>query len=79
MLERFKQQPCTDRGGRFPACAMDFDHRDPGQKRYTGSRMVGRAGNARIMAEVAKCDIVFANCHRDRTHRRREASSSERE
>lgn len=58
---------------------MDFDHRDPGLKSYTVSRMVGRAGIVRIMAEVAKCDIVCANCHRDRTFRRREAGSSERE
>jgi hypothetical protein len=79
MLERLKQRPCVDCGGQFPSCAMDFDHRDPGQKRYTVSRMVGRAGPKRIMAEVAKCDIVCANCHRDRTYRRREASSSERE
>ena len=79
MLDRLKQRPCADCGGRFPSCAMDFDHRDPRQKRYTVSRMVGRAGTERIMAEVAKCDIVCANCHRDRTYRRREASSSERE
>ena len=79
MLERLKRRPCADCGGVFPGCAMDFDHRDPAQKRYTVSRMVGRAGTARIMAEVAKCDIVCANCHRDRTHRRREAGSSERE
>ncbi len=58
---------------------MDFDHVQPGQKRYTVSRMIGRAGTATIMAEVAKCDIVCANCHRDRTGRRREAGSSERE
>ena len=79
MLKRLKQQPCADCGGRFPSCAMDFDHRDPAEKRHTISRMVGRAGTARIMAEVAKCDIVCANCHRDRTYRRREAGSSERE
>lgn len=47
---------------------MDFDHRDPGSKRYTVTRMIGRAGTARILAEVAKCDIVCANCHRRRTH-----------
>jgi hypothetical protein len=79
MLERLKQRPCTDCGGHFPGCAMDFDHREPREKRYTVSRMVGRAGTKRIMAEVAKCDIVCANCHRDRTYRRREAGSSERE
>jgi hypothetical protein len=33
--------------------------------------MIGRAGTARILAEVRKCDIVCANCHRARTFRRR--------
>ena len=28
-----------------------------------------------ILAEVAKCDIVRANCHRDRTYRCRKASA----
>ncbi len=79
MLAEIKQRPCQDCGRRFEACVKDFDHRDPETKRYTISRMIGRAGTARIMAEVAKCDIVCANCHRDRTYRRREAGSSERE
>ena len=79
MIDMIKQRPCADCAGSFPACAMDFDHRDPATKRYTVSRMIGRAGAARIMAEVAKCDIVCANCHRDRTYRRREVGSSERE
>ncbi len=78
-LERLERQPCADCGQRFPSHAMDFDHRDPRTKRYTISRMIGRTGTARIMAEVAKCDIVCANCHRDRTLRRREAGSPERE
>lgn len=78
-LERLKERPCADCGGRFPSCAMDFDHRNPEEKQYTVSRMVGRAGLPRIVAEVVKCDIVCANCHRDRTYRRRETGSSERE
>ena len=79
MLAGLKERPCADCDERFPACAMDFDHRDPRTKRFTVSKMIGRAGTARIMAEVAKCDIVCANCHRDRTFWRREAGSSERE
>lgn len=75
LLDGIKDQPCADCGGRFPSCAMDFDHRDPGAKRIAVSRMIGRAGTATIMAEVAKCDIVCANCHRVRTYRRREADS----
>jgi len=79
MLRSLKHRPCADCGERFAPYVMDFDHRDPRQKRYTVSRMIGRAGTERIMAEVAKCDIVCANCHRQRTYRRREASSFERE
>ncbi len=75
MLDAIKLVPCADCGLSFPPCAMDFDHRDPTTKRTAVSRMIGRAGVAAIMAEVAKCDIVCANCHRERTFRRRVASS----
>jgi hypothetical protein len=74
-LDGIKDRPCADCGGRFSPCAMDFDHRAPQAKRIAVSRMIGRAGTATIMAEVAKCDIVCANCHRVRTYRRREADS----
>jgi hypothetical protein len=40
--------------------------------------MVGRAGIDRILAEVAKCDIVCANCHRLRTFERRTKQTAER-
>ena len=79
LLDAVKSAPCTDRGRRFPPRLMDFDYWEPAQKRSAVSRTIGRAGTARIMAEVAKCDIVGANCHRDRMYRRREAGSSERE
>lgn len=75
LLDSIKDAPCVDCGRRFPPSAMDFDHRDAGTKRVAVSRMIGRAGTAAIMAEVAKCDIVCANCHRERTFCRREASS----
>jgi rRNA-processing protein FCF1 len=54
---------------------MDFDHRDPTTKRIAVTRMIGRAGTARILEEVAKCDIVCANCHRLRTVLRRSGQS----
>ncbi|MEX0709907.1 MAG: hypothetical protein WD116_01745 [Chloroflexota bacterium] len=78
LLDRLRDVPCADCGQRFPACAMDFDHRDPESKRYGVTRMIGRAGVARILVEAAKCDIVCANCHRSRTLVRR-AGLSRRE
>lgn len=79
LLDRLRDAPCADCDRRFQPCAMDFDHRDPGAKRYTVTRMIGRAGTERILAEVAKCDIVCANCHRLRTFERRMADRLERE
>jgi len=75
LLDRLRARPCADCGDRFPPCAMDFDHRDPQTKRYAVSRMIGRAGIERILEEVAKCDIVCANCHRLRTFSRRSTGS----
>jgi hypothetical protein len=54
---------------------MDFDHRAGEAKVAVVTEVIGRSGLARIFAEVAKCDIVCANCHRRRTYERR----SERE
>jgi hypothetical protein len=71
MLDRLRDAPCSDCGGRFPPCSMDFDHREPHEKLSRVPALIGRAGDARILAEVAKCDIVCANCHRARTFERR--------
>jgi formate-dependent nitrite reductase cytochrome c552 subunit len=74
LLDRLRDVACADCGGRFPPCSMDFDHRDPSQKRSRVTAMIGRAGDQRILEEVARCDIVCANCHRTRTFERRHGS-----
>ncbi|MEK6225989.1 MAG: hypothetical protein AABM40_06775 [Chloroflexota bacterium] len=71
LLAALRTVPCLDCGGTFPFFVMQFDHRDPPEKKYLVSQMVGRAGTETILAEVAKCDIVCTNCHRERTYRRR--------
>ncbi len=37
--------------------------------------MLGRVDTENLLAEVSKCDIVCANCHRERTFRRRVANA----
>jgi formate-dependent nitrite reductase cytochrome c552 subunit len=76
VLDQLRTVPCADCGGVFAQCAMDFDHRDPASKSMRVTAMVGRAGIRRILAEVAKCDIVCANCHRLRTFERRLSRSA---
>lgn len=59
-----------DCGGRFPAFIMDFDH-VRGIKIADVSRFrCGRLAWSRLQAEVEKCEVVCANCHRVRTQLR---------
>lgn len=62
---------CKDCGGGYPPEAMDFDHRDPAEKKMEMSHAIRRASFRALLAEVAKCDLVCSNCHRVRTARRR--------
>ncbi len=48
--------------------ALELDHRDPKQKHDAVTRMVNDGTTLdRIKQEVAKCDVVCANCHAIRT------------
>lgn len=70
-LAQVKSRPCMDCGGSFPSECMDFDH-VRGKKAGNLSTMAGQAiSSERLEAEIAKCDVVCANCHRVRTAARR--------
>jgi hypothetical protein len=67
-LATVKDRPCTDCGARVESHQMDFDHRDPSTKSFwlsSGTALL--AGRDRLLREIAKCDVVCANCHRTRT------------
>ena len=49
---------------------MDFDHRLGEVKSFVISYAPGRHSLEAITAEIAKCDVVCANCHRLRTRDR---------
>lgn len=67
-----KQKPCLDCGRSYPPWVMDFDHRDGETKLYDVSTLwkSRKSSWARLKAEVVKCDVICANCHRQRTHDR---------
>lgn len=73
LLRAFRSTPCADCHVTLPWYVMEFDHRDPWQKVGVVSRLAGHVSLQRLLDEVAKCDIVCANCHRVRTYARREA------
>ena len=64
VLDELKSVPCADCGGTFPPICMDFDHL--GDKSFSVSRASTRSIDT-VLAEVAKCEVVCANCHRIRT------------
>ncbi len=68
-----KNKPCKDCGKTYPPYVMDFDHLDSEEKEF----QLGQAlnwGKEKVLKEIAKCELVCANCHRERTHNRSNAS-----
>jgi hypothetical protein len=59
---------CLDCRTVYPAVVLDFDHRADEQKLFAISNAVQSGGLklARLQAEIDKCDLVCANCHRIR-------------
>lgn len=78
-LRLAKQKPCADCGHRFPECCMDFDHGPiwgkkhprmkggPRRKSRCMASFAQRCSWADLRREIAKCEVVCANCHRIRT------------
>jgi hypothetical protein len=69
-LNALKDKPRLDCGQRFPPCVMDFDH-VRGEKAF-GIGRIFQGNKERTLAEISKCDLVCANCHRIRTAARRQ-------
>jgi hypothetical protein len=68
LTKRLKEEhPCADCGEHYPYYVMDFDHVRGVKEFEVRIATASRKGWSRIYAEIAKCDIVCANCHRVRT------------
>ena len=76
LVNEFKKRvPCAECQRNFPSCAMDFDHID-GVKTYNIGYLVSAGASLPILlAEIAKCELVCACCHRVRTQNRKEQMS----
>lgn len=74
IYREMKSQPCTDCHNIFPHYIMEFDHvPERGILKKRIAALVGsRSWNAKTLQdELAKCDLVCANCHKIRTYERR--------
>ena len=70
-----KRGPCADCKERFHPCQMDFDHLQDKTMNVSDMRRRGFAKQT-ILTEVAKCELVCANCHRLRTYQQSKAGST---
>lgn len=65
---------CADCGREFHTAAMQWDHL-PGSKKEADLAMLARRGSRqRVLDEIAKCELVCANCHAIRTYLRRDSA-----
>ncbi|MEA2474508.1 MAG: hypothetical protein QOE06_2423 [Thermoleophilaceae bacterium] len=69
LFDYFADHPCADCGETDPM-VLEFDHLDAGQKAFTIGSSVPYRNWQSILDEIAKCEVVCANCHRRRTARR---------
>lgn len=69
-VEDLKRKPCSDCKVSYPPWVMDFDHRPGEVKVASVAVLVNRNRRKAALAEIEKCDLVCANCHRERTHSR---------
>lgn len=68
-IRQLKAKPCADCGIQYPYYVMDFDRREDEIKEYQLNQ-IDRLTIKTIVRETAKCDVVCANCHRERTFQR---------
>lgn len=68
-VDDLKRAPCTDCGGTYHPCVMQFDH--VGTDKVAGIAVLLRKSTLRaVLAEILKCELVCANCHALRTWER---------
>lgn len=65
-----RENPCVDCGESDIRC-LEFDHRPgEGKHKMISALIAEPASLAKLLREMAKCDVVCANCHRRRTSTR---------
>lgn len=71
LIQAAKAVPCADCCVQYPPCAMQFDHISGKTFTIGGVRRLGY-GIERVRREIAKCEVVCANCHAVRTWTRKQ-------
>lgn len=72
-FDGLKANPCRDCGETYPPYVMDWDH-VRGMKKFNLGALCRqwkyKSTKRLVLIEVKKCELVCANCHRERTQQR---------
>lgn len=67
-----ESRPCADCGNMFRYYVTQYDHLPKYRKSFAIAKFKNHTASLdKVKAEVAKCELVCANCHAERTHLRR--------
>lgn len=66
---------CADCRNKFPHYVLEFDHKPEFKKLDGVYRVLRNYGEKAAWDEVAKCDVVCANCHKIRTYQREQEAA----
>lgn len=67
---------CFDCRNHYPHYVLEFDHKPEFVKIDVVYRVLRTMGPEAAWKEVAKCDVVCANCHKIRTYQREQEDGS---
>jgi hypothetical protein len=70
-VKQAKSVPCFDCEIQYPYYVMEFDHLPEFVKISHVSKLVASGSMPSLLEEIAKCEVVCANCHRERTQQRK--------
>lgn len=63
-VDNFKSEMGCKRCGEKHPAVLDCHHRDPKIKYGKVSQLINHKSYRRVFEEIAKCDVLCANCHR---------------
>ena len=76
-LHLYKEKKgCADCRSHYPHYVLEFDHMPGFQKIDVVYRVLRNYGEEMAWKEVAKCEVVCANCHKIRSYQREQENES---
>lgn len=66
-----KDRPCEDCGQHYKPWIMEFDHVRGEKLANVADLVKDSVSLKRLQEEIDKCEVVCANCHRERTWQRK--------